>query len=67
MAVAAVFLWLSVGLPQNVAVDVLEAQRMMKVADELPNTTNWSHLSERALYLIATLPDEEKEAPRSSS
>lgn len=38
-----------------------EAQRMMKVASELPNTTNWSHLSSRALYLIATLPTEEKE------
>lgn len=38
-----------------------EANRMMKVASELPNMTNWSHLSSRALYLIATLPDEEKE------
>ena len=38
-----------------------EANRMMKIASELPNMTNWSHLSSRALYLIATLPDEEKE------
>lgn len=38
-----------------------EANRMMKIASELPNVTNWSHLSSRALYLIATLPDEEKE------
>lgn len=38
-----------------------EANRMMKVASELPNMTNWSHLSSRALYLIATLPTEEKE------
>lgn len=29
----------------------------MKVAKELPNTTNWSLLSNRALYLVATLPE----------
>jgi hypothetical protein len=33
----------------------------MKVAKELPNVDNWQHLSNRALYLISTLPEEEKE------
>lgn len=38
-----------------------EAQRFIKVATELPNTTTWSHLGNRALYLIATLPEEQRE------
>lgn len=42
-------------------IHIREAQRMMKIANELPNTTTWSHLGNRALYLIATLPEEEKQ------
>lgn len=38
-----------------------EAQRFMKISSELPNTTNWSLLSNRALYMIATLPEDEKQ------
>ena len=34
---------------------------MMTVARELPNTTTWSHFGSRALYLIATLPEDEKQ------
>ena len=45
---------------ENQGIAVREAQRMMKVASELPNATTWSHLGSRALYLIATLPEEEK-------
>lgn len=37
-----------------------EANRMMKIVKELPNSTTWSNLGNRALYLIATLPEEEK-------
>ncbi|MGX6486647.1 DUF3102 domain-containing protein [Aerococcus sanguinicola] len=38
------------------------AQRMMKISQELSsNATTWSHLGERAMYLIATLPEEERE------
>ncbi|PCH13630.1 hypothetical protein A9Y57_00263 [Streptococcus parauberis] len=37
------------------------AHRMMKIAIELPNVATLQHLSNRALYLISTLPDEEKE------
>lgn len=38
-----------------------EAQRMMKVSLELPNTTTLSHLGVTALNLIASLPEEERE------
>lgn len=38
-----------------------EANRMMKIVKELPNSTTWSNLGNRALYLIATLPEEEKQ------
>lgn len=38
-----------------------EANRMMKVARELPNYSTLSNLGSTALYLIATLPEEEKE------
>lgn len=38
-----------------------EANRMMKVAKELPNYSTLSNLGSTALYLIATLPDDEKQ------
>ncbi len=38
-----------------------EAQRFMKIANELPKTTTWSDLGSRTLYLIATLPEEERQ------
>lgn len=38
-----------------------EANRMMKVAKELPNYSTLSNLGSTALYLIATLPEEERE------
>lgn len=46
---------------ENQGIHIREAQRMMKVASELPNTTTLSHLGTTALHLIATLPEEEKE------
>lgn len=33
----------------------------MKVAKELPNRDTWSNLGNRALYLIATLLEEQKQ------
>lgn len=45
---------------ESQGIHIREAQRMMRVASELPNTTTWSHLGSRALYLIATLPEEER-------
>lgn len=32
----------------------------MRVADELPNDSTFSHLGSSALYLLATLPEEER-------
>ena len=39
-----------------------EANRMMKVAKELPNYSTLNNLGSTALYLIATLPAEEQQA-----
>lgn len=47
---------------ENQGIQYREANRMMKIADELnPNMTTLSHLGTSALYLIATLPEEERE------
>lgn len=45
----------------KVGIHIREAQRMMLVVNELPNTNTWSQLGVRALSLIATLPEEEKQ------
>lgn len=45
---------------ESQGIHIREAQRMMKVASELPNTTTLSHLGATALHLIATLPEEER-------
>lgn len=46
----------------KVGIHIREAQRMMLVVNELPNTNTWSQLGVRALSLIATLPEDEKKA-----
>lgn len=45
----------------KIGIHYREANRMMTVAKQLPNLTMLSDLGSSALYLIATLPDEEKE------
>lgn len=45
----------------KVGINYREANRMMTVAKKLPNVTTWSHLGNRALYLLATLPDESRQ------
>lgn len=45
----------------KVGINHREANRMMKIVKELPNSTTWTNLGNRALYLIATLPEEEKQ------
>lgn len=40
---------------------IREAQRLMKIASDVPKTTTLSHLGVNNLYLIATLPDDEKQ------
>lgn len=47
---------------ESQGIHIREAQRMMKVASELPNTTTLSHLGTTALHLIATLPADEQQA-----
>lgn len=47
--------WLS-----KVGMDRYEATRFMKVAKELPNVDTFAHLGNKVLYLIATLPEEER-------
>lgn len=46
---------------EGVGMDRSEAYRFMRVAREIPNDDTWQHLGNRALYLIATLPEEERE------
>ena len=46
--------WLS-----KIGMDRYEATRFMKVAKELPNVDMFTHLGNKALYLIATLLEEE--------
>ena len=41
-------------------IHIREAQRMMRIAKELPNTTTLSHFGTTALHLIASLPEEEQ-------
>lgn len=41
-----------------------QATRFMKVANEFPNRTTWSDLGISALYLIATLPPDERDKPQ---
>ncbi|MFA9493159.1 DUF3102 domain-containing protein [Streptococcus sp. E17BB] len=43
---------------EKIEVDHTAAKRMMKIANQLPNSATLHHLGTSALYLIATLPDE---------
>ena len=45
---------------ERVGMNRSEAYRYMRVAKEIPNDDTWQHLGNRALYLIATLPEEER-------
>lgn len=49
------------GWLDKVGIHYREANRMMTVAKQLPNVTTLSDLGSSALYLIATLPEEERE------
>lgn len=46
---------------KKVGINYRKANRMMTVAKQLPNVTTLSDLGDSALYLIATLPEEEKQ------
>ncbi|WP_373809012.1 DUF3102 domain-containing protein [Streptococcus ferus] len=47
---------------ENQGLNRSEAYKMMRIAKEIPNVGTYQHLGTKALYLIATLPDEEKQA-----
>lgn len=49
------------GWLDKIGIHYREANRMMTVAKQLPNVTTLSDLGSSALYLIATLPEEERE------
>src|SRR5699024_2475486 len=51
----------------SIGFDRTEAYRFMKVANEYPNTDTWQHLGSRALFLIATLPEEERQKEHTTS
>ena len=51
----------------KVNINRTEAYRYMKVSKEIPNDDTWQHLGSRALYLIATLPEEEREKEHATS
>lgn len=51
----------------SLGMDRTEAFRFMKVANELPNVDTWQHLGNRALYLVATLPEEERTQPHETA
>ena len=46
---------------KRVGINYRKANRMMTVAKQLPNVTTLSDLGDSALYLIATLPEEERQ------
>ena len=47
---------------ESLGINHSKALRMMKVAKEIPNSATLPNLGVEALYLIATLPEEEKQA-----
>lgn len=46
---------------ESIQIEHTSAKRMMKVARELPKSATLHHLGETALYIIASLPEEERE------
>lgn len=47
---------------RKVEIDHTSAKRMMKIANELPNSATLHYLGTTALHLIATLPEDEQQA-----
>lgn len=46
---------------EGVGIAKSEASRFIKIVDEIPNLGTYTNLGTKALYLIATLPEEEKQ------
>ena len=47
---------------EKIEINQRVANQFMKVASEIPNSSTYSNLGYNVLYLIATLPEEEKQA-----
>ncbi|HEW2720253.1 TPA: DUF3102 domain-containing protein [Streptococcus pneumoniae] len=47
---------------ESIGIARAEASRFIKIAEEIPNLGTYTNLGTKALYLIATLPAEEKQA-----
>ena len=47
---------------ESIGIAKAEASRFIKIAEEIPNLGTYTNLGTKALYLIATLPEEEKQA-----
>ena len=47
--------------------DERQAQKFMKISESLPNTSTYTDLGQNALYLIATMPPEERDKPQQLS
>lgn len=45
---------------ESLGIDRSEAFKFMKVADELPNVETFQHLGTTALYIMTTIPEEER-------
>ena len=52
---------------KTIGFEQTEANRFMKVANELPNSATLHNLGSTALYLIATLPEEERDKQHTTS
>ena len=52
---------------ESISMNHHEANRFMKVAKELPNSTTYNNLGSNALYLITTLPMEERAKEHTTS
>lgn len=51
---------------ESIGINHPEANRMMRVAKELPNSSTLTNLGSTALYLISTLPEEERTKERTT-
>lgn len=52
---------------QSIGLDKDFVSRSIKIATELPNLDTWRNLSDRALYLVTTLPEEERTQPHETA
>lgn len=49
---------------EDIHLDRKVANKMMKISSEVSNDSTYSHLGMNALYLVATMPEEERDKPQ---